>query len=235
MKHFLIVSGGSIEDEAVIHYLWHEMEKEPDVVDKANLALALKEHGIQVIAADSGLRFCFRNHIIPDVAAGDFDSVDGETLFRFKEKDGIIWYELNPMKDDTDTEFAIRKALEMGAEKITVIGGTGSRLDHVLGNVELLGIGMEAGVIIELVDAHNRIRMIKEGIILQRNRQFGKYVSLIPYTERVEHVYLKGFKYPLTDACLRGFCSLGVSNEIVDEKAEIRFEDGILLVIESRD
>lgn len=235
MKHFLIISGGSIEDEAVTEYLWQETGGRKENGRDAGIADCLKERGIKVIAADFGLEFCGRNHILPDIAVGDFDSISKETLSRFREKEGITWYRLNPEKDDTDTEFAIRKALEAGAERITVFGGTGSRLDHVLGNIELLGIGVEAGVPIELVDAHNRIRMIKTGITLKKEKQFGKYVSLIPYTDRVEHLFLTGFKYPLADACLRGFCSLGISNEIVENEAKIRFDGGILLVIESGD
>ena len=115
------------------------------------------------------------------------------------------------------------------------MGATGTRLDHVLGNIELLGIGLKAGIPIQICDAHNRIRMIDRGMTLARKEQFGTYVSLIPYTECVEHLTLIGLKYPLTDACLRGFCSLGVSNEIVADTAEISFESGILLVVESKD
>ena len=128
-------------------------------------------------------------------------------------------------------KFAIRR----GAERITLLGATGTRLDHVLGNIELLGIGLKAGIPIQICDAHNRIRMIDRGMTLARKEQFGTYVSLIPYTECVEHLTLTGLKYPLTDACLRGFCSLGVSNEIVADTAEISFESGILLVVESKD
>jgi thiamine pyrophosphokinase len=105
----------------------------------------------------------------------------------------------------------------------------------VLGNIELLGIGLELGVEIELLDANNRIRMTDHGMVLKKEEQFGKYVSLIPYTAQVEHLYLAGFKYPLADYCLKGFCSIGVSNEITEEQAEITFENGILIVIESRD
>ena len=86
-----------------------------------------------------------------------------------------------------------------------------------------------------MCDANNRIRMTERGMKLRRDEQFGTYVSLIPYTEQVEHLTLTGFKYPLTDACLKGFCSLGVSNEIKEEEAEIVFDGGVLLVIESRD
>ena len=37
-------------------------------------------------------------------------------------------------KDDTDTGLAIQKAIETGADEILMIGGTGTRLDHVMGN-----------------------------------------------------------------------------------------------------
>ncbi len=216
MKHFFIVSGGKIEDAFATAVLQGTVEK-------------------TVIAADSGMEFLRRNQIVPQVIIGDFDSVSSETLEWFQAKNHIIWHKLNPVKDDTDTEFALRLAISMGAECITVLGGTGSRLDHVLGNIELLGIGLELGVEIELLDANNRIRMTDHGMVLKKEEQFGKYVSLIPYTAQVEHLYLAGFKYPLADYCLKGFCSIGVSNEITEEQAEITFENGILIVIESRD
>lgn len=216
MKHFYIISGGSIEDEFAVQYIrWDD--------------------DYHLIAADSGMEFLYRNHIVPEVIIGDFDSVSAETLEYFRSHQGIDWHKLNPKKDDTDTEFAIRLAIEMGAEKITILGGTGSRMDHVLGNIELLGIGMRQNIPVELVDANNRIRMISDGIILLKGEQFGDYVSLVPYTEEVKHVTLRGFKYPLKDYCLKGFCSIGISNEIIQEEAQISFAGGILLVIESRD
>lgn len=216
MKKVVIVSGGKIEDFFVTEWI---TEQKPD----------------EIIAVDSGMEYFRRTGKKPDLILGDFDSVREETLAYFEKQEGIIWKRLNPVKDDTDTEAALRYAIKTGAEQIVLLGATGSRLDHVLGNIELLGIGLEAGAEILLVDAHNRIRMIKSGIQLKKEEQFGKYVSLIPYSSEVKHLYLKGFKYPLEDFILRGFCSLGVSNEIIADTAEIFFEEGILLVIESRD
>lgn len=216
MRHFFIVSGGNVEDAFVGRMIESNL---PDTI----------------IAVDKGMDFFYRNQRMPDVIIGDFDSVDSESLHYFREQPEIRMIELNPVKDDTDTEAAIRYALAHGAEKITLLGATGSRLDHVLGNVELLGIGMRAGVPIVMTDPHNRIRMTDSGITLKKKTQHGTYVSLIPYTEKVEHLTLRGFKYPLTDAVLTGFCSLGVSNEIVEEEAQISFDGGILLVVESRD
>ena len=216
MKHFVIISGGTIDDSFADR--WFEEEK-PDAV----------------IAADAGMEYLYRSHRVPAVIVGDFDSVGTEALAYFKTLPGVAIQKLIPEKDDTDTESAIRLAIRRGAECITLLGATGTRLDHVLGNIELLGIGLKAGIPIQICDAHNRIRMIDRGMTLARKEQFGTYVSLIPYTECVGHLTLKGFKYPLTDACLRGFCSLGVSNEIVADTAEISFESGILLVVESKD
>lgn len=56
-----------------------------------------------------------------------------------------------------------------------------------------------------------------------------------PLYERSKGLTLTGFKYPLDHYDFKGFCSLGVSNEIIAESAEIAFEEGILIVIEARD
>ena len=127
MKHIVIVVGGSIDDEMAAELIRKE---QPDVC----------------MAADSGMNFFYRNRICPDVIVGDFDSVSSEALEYFKTIPDIEWKVLNPVKDDTDTESAIRLAIEQGAERITLLGATGTRLDHVLGNIELLGIGLQQHV-----------------------------------------------------------------------------------------
>ena len=187
------------------------------------------------IVADSGMEFCRRIGIIPDMIIGDFDSVLSDTLSYFKMQSDIVWRELNPIKDDTDTEFAIRQAIALGTEEIAILGGTGTRLDHVFGNVALLGIGLKEQVKIQLVDAHNRIRMIDKPMKLEKASQFGKFVSILPFAGAVRGVTLNGFKYPLVNHTMEVFSSLGISNEIVENEAEICFEEGILLVIESKD
>ncbi len=218
-KKILIISGGSIDDAFAKDWI---KEYQPDYT----------------IVADSGMEFMRRAELIPDMIIGDFDSVDPETLEIFRREcieKGIVWKELNPIKDDTDTEFAIRQAMALGAEEITILGGTGTRLDHVLGNIALLGIGLEEGISIQLVDVHNRIRMIDKPMQLKKAEQFGTVVSLVPYFGEVKGLTLKGFKYPLQDFIMGGFSSLGISNEIMADVAEISFEEGNLIVIEARD
>lgn len=217
----IIISGGKIEDGFALEWLAnHKYEF--------------------LIAADSGMDFLYRNKIVPNVVAGDFDSVD-EDAYEWFAREGatqngkIEVLQLNPIKDDTDTEFVVREAIRRGATDITILGGTGTRLDHVIGNVHLLGIGIEQGVLIELLDSHNRIRMTANQIVLHKDLQFGDYVSVLPFAGVAKGVTLQGFKYPLEDAVMTSFSSLGISNEIVDKTATIEVKDGIVLVIESRD
>ncbi len=49
-------------------------------------------------------------------------------------------------KDDTDTGLAMQKAIETGADEILLVGGTGTRLDHVLGNIGQLFYAHSKGV-----------------------------------------------------------------------------------------
>lgn len=217
----VIISGGTIEDEFALEWLRNNPYD-------------------MLLAADSGMDFLFRNKICPDVIAGDFDSV-GKTAYEYfiEKKDAAgerpEILRLNPMKDDTDTEFVIREAIRRGADSITLLGATGTRLDHVFGNIHLLGIGLSGGIAMELVDSHNRIRMMSKKLVLKKAEQFGQFVSILPFGTDAKGVTLTGFLYPLQDAYLESFCSLGISNEITEEQAVIQVKEGILLVIESRD
>lgn len=213
----LIVTGGSIDDAFVLDFI------------KKNTCDFM-------IAADSGMEFFYRNGLVPDEIVGDFDSVKKEVLECLKENNpNIQILEFQPEKDETDTELALRTAIEAGCEKIWLLGATGTRLDHVLGNIHLLGMAMERNCECIMVDSCNRIRMMKQGIRLKKEEQYGDYVSLFPFTPEVRGLTLTGFKYPLQSYHLACYHSLGVSNEISDNEAEISFEDGILLMVESKD
>ena len=187
-----------------------------------------------IIAADRGMDFLYEHKITPDIIVGDFDSVKNEALSYFKEKGMSDIHVLNPEKDDTDSECALQIALDHGADHIIIIGATGTRIDHVLGNISLLGKAMSEGKMAELLDTLNRIRMINNELEIEKNKQYGKYVSIIPVCKN-NKITLEGFKYPLKDYTFEGFNTLGISNEIVDDIAKITVNEGQYIVIESKD
>ncbi len=187
------------------------------------------------IASDSGIHFFDQIRKAPDEIVGDFDSADPGVLEKFRQNPRIIFHEYPPEKDAADTELALQLAMARGSSEIHILGGTGTRLDHLLGTVRLLGMAMEQGIACFLVDPNNKIRLIQGRTVLKKAEQYGDYVSLIPLTAWVDGVTLTGFQYPLKNYRMDGYHTVGISNEIVDEEAVVDFTDGVMILIEARD
>ena len=189
-----------------------------------------------IIACDKGYYYINMAGYSPDLVVGDFDSADSD-LYEQLMRDGKEVIKLNPIKDDTDIEAALQYAFECTKGDIIIIGAIGGRLDHTLGNVALLGMGLNHNRKIYLVDGLNRLQMIKapEKITIKKASQHGKYISVFPYMGPVSGLTMEGFKYPLSDATLEGFNTLTVSNEIVDETATISIGEGYLIICETTD
>lgn len=186
-----------------------------------------------IIAVDKGLDTLNKLQIRPNYIIGDFDSVNIKILREYENKNISITY-LKPEKDFTDTHVALKKAIEMGSKEIIIIGAIGTRLDHTLANIHILKEALENGIEAKLVNENNEIMLIKNKIIINKNNNF-KYISLIPLTTEIKGVTLKGFKYQLQDACLKIGESIGVSNEQIENKATIEIQEGIAILILSKD
>ena len=214
----VIISGGRIERDFALSFLENETFE-------------------QFIAVDNGLRFCYDNQIKPTWIVGDFDTAAPELVEYYQTQTDIPIRRFNPVKDSTDSQIAIELALELGSSEITLLGGTGTRMDHVLGNIQSLMLAKKKGVSCVILDEYNRIQLIDGETRLKKSEQYGKYVSLLPLTTEVTGVDLTGFKFNLTGHTFTSTVSagLGVSNEIIEDTAEIRVKSGIFVLIESRD
>ena len=214
----VIISGGRIERDFALSFLENETFE-------------------QFIAVDNGLRFCYDNQIKPTWIVGDFDTAAPELVEYYQTQTDIPIRRFNPVKDSTDSQIAIELALELGSSEITLLGGTGTRMDHVLDNIQSLMLAKKKGVSCVILDEYNRIHLIDGETRLKKSEQYGKYVSLLPLTTEVTGVDLTGFKFNLTGHTFTstGSAGLGVSNEIIEDTAEIRVKSGIFVLIESRD
>lgn len=211
-------------------------------IDGATAEAVLARHeGAFLCAADRGVEFMESAGIVPDLIIGDFDSASRaafDLAQKISNERGVPLIRLVPEKDDTDTEAALKQVFERvpGGGDVIILGGTGSRLDHVLGNLSILGMGRAAGKRVLLVDRTNRARLLTPGeYAFSRADQYGKYVSFFPIGGPVQGLTLTGFKYPLSDADLSGETSLAVSNEIISAEGNVFFAKGKLLMIEAAD
>lgn len=225
MNHILIITGGHLNIDFAKDYI------KTLSYDK-------------VFVADKGLEYADELGIVPDYIVGDFDTVNESVLRRYEQKmergELSALIERYPVKKDaTDTEFAVLKAIEEHAEKITIIAATGNRLDHLLMNLGLL-LQIECkGIEGYIVDEANRIQMLtskgRKCCSIKKKEQYGCYLSVIPMTASVENVTLEGVMYPLKDRSIYQGESLTVSNQILSDEAFISISQGTVLLIESKD
>lgn len=212
---FIIVCGGSISGEFA-----------KAVIENANGC---------IIGVDRGMDFLYNNKISPNYVLGDFDSVSSDVADYFFNCDKVSVKELSPEKDESDTEVALSLAVTMGAKEIIVLGATGGRLDHFWANVQSLMIPLKRGVKAYIYDKQNRISLHNEDFTLNKEDSFGDYFSLFALGEDVHGLTIEGAKYPLKSHSLSPVDSLTVSNEYLEEQVSISFNNGVVILMETKD
>lgn len=188
----------------------------------------------KIIAVDGGLSAANLLHVRPDVVVGDFDTVSPDILKEYEESGAGQVIRLDPMKDDTDTQYGAKLAIDMGAKELHIIGGNGGRADHGLANIYILKMAYELGVKAYMYDEINKIYVISGHCILKRDTAYGKYISFIQLEGPALDVTMKGFVYNVEhfDFDTGKEYRLGVSNEFAGEEAEINIGQGMFIVTE---
>lgn len=175
-----------------------------------------------VIAADLGYKNAQNMNVYPDLVIGDFDS-----LGNLPEHKSVI--KLPVEKDDTDTSFAVKKALTMGAKSIFILGGLGGRLDHTFANIQLLDYIADKGAQGYLINDGEMLTVIKNRDV-RIHGKIGETVSVFSLSDSSQGVYERGFKYTLENAVIEKSFPLGVSNELSENVGEISVKNGTLLI-----
>ncbi|MBQ8185576.1 MAG: thiamine diphosphokinase [Clostridia bacterium] len=177
-----------------------------------------------VIAADSGYATAQELGITPDITMGDFDS------YREALPPQMKILRVPCEKDDTDTMLACEYARDHGCTYITIVGGTGGRIDHSISNVFYLEDLRRQGIRVKLTDGENTVQVIMDETVTVQND--GGYFSIFALDTCV--VSLTGCKYPLSRAQLIRQRPYAVSNEVTDECAVVTVQGSALLVTSRR-
>src|SRR3989344_6883739 len=147
-----------------------------------------------LIAADAASLWLIRHGLTPNLAIGDFDSVNSEDLNLLKKR--IPDTRLFPAsKDYTDLHLAVKEALNINPQNVIIFGATGNRLDHFLGNVSFLELFLKKNIPAKIVDRNNEIYMCNSGIKLEKSSRF-PYLSIIPYSSEAV-VSIRGVLYEI--------------------------------------
>lgn len=188
------------------------------------MKININRNDYYIICADKGYDYAVENNISPDIILGDMDSVSRKD----KKAEALIF---PAEKDDTDTAIAVNTALNKGYKDIEIFSGIGDRIDHSLGNIQLLKLIKRNGASGVIYSNNCRIRLIEnEELVLINDRKYN-YFSVLALDNECE-VSILGAKYPLSYKIINNFFPLGISNEFLDNNVKIISHNGCILVFE---
>lgn len=180
-----------------------------------------------VICCDAGYRLAKELGVTPDLLLGDFDSYTGPL------PEGIPVKRYIRDKDDTDTAAAVKYALAEGYDSLLLVAALGGRLDHLIGNLQILAyIAKQApGTQAEILGAHERVWLLDEGSLTIRGKAESTF-SVLCHSDTATGVTITGARFPLENATLTNAFPLGVSNRIGEgREVTVSVVSGILFVI----
>jgi thiamine pyrophosphokinase len=189
---------------------------------KHPIPLAILKNAETIVCCDGAANELIASGMKPSVIIGDMDSISTEN--KRKYKDIIIQIADQEINDQTK---AIEWAVGNGLEEVVILGATGKREDHTIGNISLL------------CDYARKIKVCSVGNngiftpVLQ-SAEFKSYkgqqisiFSLKPETK----ITSENLKYPLNELTLKSWW-MGTLNESLCEYFSLNFENGELVVFQ---
>lgn len=179
-----------------------------------------------LVCADGAAEHIFKQQLIPDVIIGDLDSIPPEIEIFYKKKE-VTFIRYPREKDYTDTELAVKYAINNGAEELVICGLLGDRLDHVLANIFYLAkIAQKRPCCI--LEQNSSLYIIDD--LIELKGDVGDELSLIPL-RNCKGVKTTGLYYPLHTENLQLGSTRGISNVFIRNEITVEIMSGTLLVV----
>jgi thiamine pyrophosphokinase len=183
-----------------------------------------------VMVLDGALDRVLKLGLAFDIVLGDFDKgIPDASSIPFPVE--IIHA---PDQNKNDLQKGIEELLKRGANAINILWATGKRLDHTLGNINVIA-KLSSIVDIQLIDDYSRVFRIKNKF--KKYYPKDKNISLIPWN-KVDNINSSNLFFPLSGITLEPNGMYGTSNKVLENGiVEIFFEDdnSILFLMECND
>ncbi len=180
------------------------------------------------VCVDGGANTARALGAVPDMICGDLDSITDETRAAFIGIETVVTAD----QSMTDFQKAVRLVAGRGVRSVTVIGASGGRMDHALGNFSATA-QLSRLVPLRLIDNDGETVILHGPGELTVTGTVGTVVSLIPLG-LADGITTTGLRWPLTDEPLEIGVRVGTSNELSAERATIGLRAGTLSVYVGR-
>ncbi len=184
--------------------------------------LGILQNAARVVCCDGAAMACLNFGRTPDVVIGDLDSIPQETRERLKD---VIVHVTE--QDTNDRSKAFRFCMEHGWKDIVILGATGKREDHTLGNISLLvDFSLRMPNITMVTDDGEFMVMRRPGLCQCRKGQQISIFAVEPDT----HIESTGLKYPLNGLAPNRWWQATL-NEALEDSFALQFPDNHPLLI----
>jgi thiamine pyrophosphokinase len=183
----------------------------------------------RVIAADGGYASAAILGLEVDLLVGDLDSIDDADLAAARAA-GVRIERHPTAKDRTDLALALDAVVADGPATVTVVGGHGGRLDHLLANVALLAAAAYAPLTITGLLGDAVVTVIRDQADLTATP--GDLVTLLAMHGAADGVTTEGLAFPLSAARLEPGSSLGVSNRCTGSTISVAVRSGTVVAVQ---
>ena len=181
------------------------------------LPLQILHNAKYVVCCDGGADTYIEKGFIPNAIVGDGDSISIKNIESFSD---IIY--CIPDQETNDQTKAINFLISKGYKTIAIVGATGKREDHTIGNVSLLVDYKRMGVDVRCYTDYGLFIPCKDEISMPSVE--GKQLSI--FNVNAKSFLSVGLKYPIYD-----FTSLwqGTLNRTISNSFTIKAEGEFLL------
>lgn len=151
----------------------------------------------------------------PDWIVGDLDSVPEALKARFRDRLVRV-----AEQETNDLEKAFRFCVERGWTELAILGATGLRTDHALGNISRLADFARVAPSIRLIDDFGVFRVaLKSGTFASRP---GEQISIFSF-DPTQAITSQGLRYPLERLKLPRW-STATLNEVLGDSFSLEFD-----------
>jgi len=184
------------------------------------IPLGYLKNADHIICCDGSAESLLKTGMEPEAIVGDLDSLTKEITHRFSDR---LYIDKN--QETNDLTKTVKWCSEREYKDIVIVGATGKREDHTLGNISLLAEYAKDVTVIMVTDTGIFYPFLKSCKISSFAGQQVSVFSINPETE----ITSTGLKYKLKKLRLHNWWRATL-NEALGDSFELRFTGGPLIV-----
>jgi len=173
-----------------------------------------------IVCCDGAVEKLVQHGFTPGAIVGDLDSIPED----MRKMHGDIMYG-DPDQETNDLTKAVRWCVAQGIDEVVIVGATGLREDHTLGNISLLADYSRMLKVTMLTDTGSFIVVNAGTAIPSAPGQQVSIFSLDPTTG----ITSSGLRYPLNNLSLQSWWR-GTLNEATGDHFSLEFDRGQVIV-----